>query len=126
MLMLILYLSAKPRIQAAPPLLKALNGQTVTLPCVVHGEPSPEVRWFHNGLPVEVRDTATLRIQRVSRSNQGTYRCVAKNNAGQDTLEINLEVLGGVQSVCLPQTTYLTCYNLLLNLSKQIINKVTQ
>lgn len=88
--------SAKPRIQVAPSLLKALIGQTVTLPCVVQGEPSPEVTWFHNGVPVGVRDTVALRIQHVSLTDQGTYQCVAKNNAGQDTLEIKLEVLGEI------------------------------
>ncbi|XP_029915084.1 hemicentin-1 [Myripristis murdjan] len=88
-----LHIQAKPRIQVAPSLLKALIGQTVTLPCVVQGEPSPEVTWFHNGVPVGVRDTVALRIQHVSLTDQGTYQCVAKNNAGQDTLEIKLEVL---------------------------------
>ncbi|KAM4616042.1 hemicentin-1 [Polymixia lowei] len=88
-----LRVQAKPRIQAAPSLLKALIGQTVTLPCVVQGEPSPEVNWFHNGLPVGGGDTAAFRIQKVTLTDQGTYQCVAKNNAGQDTLEIKLEVL---------------------------------
>uniref|UniRef100_A0A668AGU1 Hemicentin 2 n=1 Tax=Myripristis murdjan TaxID=586833 RepID=A0A668AGU1_9TELE len=91
-----LHIQAKPRIQVAPSLLKALIGQTVTLPCVVQGEPSPEVTWFHNGVPVGVRDTVALRIQHVSLTDQGTYQCVAKNNAGQDTLEIKLEVLGEI------------------------------
>ncbi|XP_056132043.1 hemicentin-1 [Lampris incognitus] len=88
-----LHVQAKPRIQAAPSLLKALIGQTVTLPCVVQGEPSPVVSWFHNGLPVEVSDPLALQIQQVTLADQGTYQCVAKNNAGQDTLEIKLEVL---------------------------------
>lgn len=86
--------SAKPRIQTAPSLLKALIGQTVTLPCVVQGEPSPEVTWFHNGLPVGVRNTSPLVIRRVGLADQGTYKCVARNSAGQETLEIKLEVLG--------------------------------
>ncbi len=86
--------SAKPRIQPAPSLLKALIGQTVTLPCVVQGEPSPEVSWCHNGLPVGVKNTTPLRIQQVSLADQGTYQCVARNSAGQETLEIKLEILG--------------------------------
>uniref|UniRef100_A0A3Q2Z4W7 Ig-like domain-containing protein n=1 Tax=Hippocampus comes TaxID=109280 RepID=A0A3Q2Z4W7_HIPCM len=85
---------AKPRIQPAPPLLKALVGQTVTLPCVVQGEPSPEVNWFHNGLPVGIKDTSPFRIQHVSMADKGTYQCVARNSAGQETLEIMLEILG--------------------------------
>lgn len=84
----------KPKIQAAPSLLKALIGQTVVLPCVVQGEPSPKISWFHNGRPVGARDTAALRIHRASLADQGTYSCVAKNTAGQDTMEVKLEVLG--------------------------------
>uniref|UniRef100_A0A8D2ZR19 Hemicentin-1 n=1 Tax=Scophthalmus maximus TaxID=52904 RepID=A0A8D2ZR19_SCOMX len=88
----ILHIQVKPRIQPAPSLLKALVGQTVTLPCVVQGEPSPEVTWFHNGLPLGV-NTTPLRIQQVSLADQGTYQCVARNSAGQETLEIKLEIL---------------------------------
>ncbi|XP_014015728.2 hemicentin-1 [Salmo salar] len=88
-----LHIQVKPKIQAAPSLLKALIGQTVVLPCVVQGEPSPKISWFHNGRPVGARDTAALRIHRASLADQGTYSCVAKNTAGQDTMEVKLEVL---------------------------------
>lgn len=87
-------LPAKPRIQPGPSLLKALIGQTVALPCVVQGEPSPEVTWFHNGLPVGVKNATPLRILRASHDDQGTYQCVARNTAGQETSEIKLEILG--------------------------------
>uniref|UniRef100_A0AAQ6I864 Ig-like domain-containing protein n=1 Tax=Anabas testudineus TaxID=64144 RepID=A0AAQ6I864_ANATE len=90
-----LHIQAKPRIQPAPSVLKALMGQTVILPCVVQGEPSPEVSWFHNGLPVGLKNTTPFRIQQVSLADQGTYQCVAKNSAGQKTLEIKLEILAG-------------------------------
>ncbi|XP_064793489.1 hemicentin-1-like [Oncorhynchus masou masou] len=88
-----LHIQVKPKIQAAPSLLKALIGQTVVLPCVVQGEPRPEISWFHNGRPVGASDTAALRIHRASLTDQGTYSCVAKNTAGQDTMEVKLEVL---------------------------------
>nr|XP_046206515.1 hemicentin-1-like [Oncorhynchus gorbuscha] len=88
-----LHIQVKPKIQAAPSLLKALIGQTVVLPCVVQGEPRPEISWFHNGRPAGARDTAALRIHRASLTDQGTYSCVAKNTAGQDTMEVKLEVL---------------------------------
>lgn len=74
-------------------------GQTVILPCVVQGEPSPEVSWFHNGLPVGLKNTTPFRIQQVSLADQGTYQCVAKNSAGQKTLEIKLEILGEYQQL---------------------------
>ncbi|KAK5871231.1 hypothetical protein PBY51_004123 [Eleginops maclovinus] len=88
-----LNIQAKPRIQPAPSLLKALLGQRVILPCVVQGEPSPEVSWLHNGLPVGVKNTTPLRIEKVSLADQGTYQCVARNSAGQEILEIKLEIL---------------------------------
>uniref|UniRef100_A0A3Q3L4X2 Uncharacterized protein n=1 Tax=Mastacembelus armatus TaxID=205130 RepID=A0A3Q3L4X2_9TELE len=88
-----LHIQAKPRIQPAPPILKALIGQTVILPCVVQGEPSPEVSWFYNGRPLGVKNITPLRIPQVSLADQGTYQCVAKNSAGQETLEIKLEIL---------------------------------
>ncbi|KAJ8379625.1 hypothetical protein SKAU_G00004030 [Synaphobranchus kaupii] len=86
-----LHVHAKPRIQVTPPLLKAVIGQTVTLPCVVQGEPAPEISWFHNGTPL--KEGGAIRIQGVTHSDRGTYKCVAKNSAGQDTMETNLEVL---------------------------------
>ncbi|XP_075903122.1 hemicentin-1 [Nelusetta ayraudi] len=88
-----LHIQAKPRIQPGPSLLKALIGQTVALPCVVQGEPSPEVTWFHNGLPVGDKNTTPLRILRANHDDQGTYQCVARNTAGQETSEIKLEIL---------------------------------
>ncbi|XP_033947808.1 hemicentin-1 [Pseudochaenichthys georgianus] len=88
-----LHIQSKPRIQPAPSLLKALLSQRVILPCVVQGEPRPEVNWLHNGLPVGVKNTTPLRIEKVSLADQGTYQCVARNSAGQEILEIKLEVL---------------------------------
>ncbi|XP_007565210.1 hemicentin-1 [Poecilia formosa] len=88
-----LHIQAKPRIQPVPSILKAMLGQTVALPCVVQGEPRPEISWFHNGRPVGNKNSAPLRIHPVALADQGTYQCVAKNGAGQETLEITLEIL---------------------------------
>lgn len=92
-------LTAKPRIQPAPTSLKALIGQTVVLPCVVQGEPSPQISWLHNGLLVG--SDRMLKIQAVQHSDSGTYSCVARNSAGEDTIEIVLEVLGMLSIKCL-------------------------
>uniref|UniRef100_A0A3Q2GH42 Hemicentin-1 n=1 Tax=Cyprinodon variegatus TaxID=28743 RepID=A0A3Q2GH42_CYPVA len=95
-----LHVQAKPRIQPAPSILKAMLGQTVTLPCVVQGEPRPEISWFHNGQPVGKKNSTPLRIPSVGLADQGTYQCVAKNSAGQETLEIKLEILDGSNFSC--------------------------
>ncbi|XP_016112004.1 hemicentin-1 [Sinocyclocheilus grahami] len=88
-----LQVQAKPRIQPAPSSLKALIGQTVVLPCVVQGEPSPQISWLHNGLLVG--SDRMLKIQAVQHSDSGTYSCVAKNSAGEETIEIVLNILEG-------------------------------
>lgn len=85
-------LTAKPRIQPASTSLKALIGQTVMLPCVVQGEPRPQISWLHNGLLVG--SDRMLKIQAVQHSDSGTYSCVARNSAGEDTIEIVLNILG--------------------------------
>ncbi|MEQ2226996.1 hypothetical protein ILYODFUR_033149 [Ilyodon furcidens] len=89
-----LHIQAKPRIQPAPSILKAMLGHTVALPCVVQGEPRPEISWFHNGQRVGNKNSTPLRIHPVGLADQGTYECVAKNSAGKETLEIKLEILG--------------------------------
>uniref|UniRef100_A0AAY4EVD3 Ig-like domain-containing protein n=1 Tax=Denticeps clupeoides TaxID=299321 RepID=A0AAY4EVD3_9TELE len=86
-----LQVQSKPRIQAAPALLKALIGQTVVLQCVTQGEPRPELTWFHDGHVVG--HESSFKIQAAAYTDRGTYSCVAQNNAGQDTLETILEVL---------------------------------
>ncbi|XP_056628956.1 hemicentin-1 isoform X2 [Triplophysa dalaica] len=86
-----LQVQAKPRIQPAPTSLKALIGQTVVLPCVVQGEPSPQISWLHDGLLVS--SDRMLKIQTVQHSDSGTYSCVARNSAGEDIIEILLQVL---------------------------------
>ncbi|XP_036382492.1 hemicentin-1 [Megalops cyprinoides] len=82
---------AQPRIQATPPLLKAVIGQTVTVPCTVQGEPAPQISWYHNG--THLKGGGELRIVGVSHSDGGAYKCVAENSAGQDSMETVLEVL---------------------------------
>ncbi|XP_076859373.1 hemicentin-1 isoform X2 [Brachyhypopomus gauderio] len=86
-----LQVQAKPKIQAPPTFLKARIGQTVVLPCVVQGEPTPEHGWFHNGRPVG--NERSFRIPVVRHSDNGTYTCVASNSAGEDRADVALHVL---------------------------------
>ncbi|XP_066569261.1 hemicentin-1 isoform X1 [Amia ocellicauda] len=93
-----LHVQAPPKIQSTPRLLKTMIGQSVTLPCVAHGEPTPVINWFQNGVPLGDKgilegSEGSLTVKGVNSSDGGLYRCVASNQAGQDTVEITLEVL---------------------------------
>ncbi|KAL2092655.1 hypothetical protein ACEWY4_012453 [Coilia grayii] len=88
-----LQVQAKPRIQVGPSVLKAVIGQAVVLPCVVQGEPRPEVTWYHEGRALPHERTHTHTIAAVTHAHRGTYRCVAKNSAGEESIHTTLEVL---------------------------------
>ncbi|KAK1155520.1 hemicentin-1-like [Acipenser oxyrinchus oxyrinchus] len=86
-----LHVQVPPRIQPVPRLLKAVIGQELTLPCEAYGEPAPQISWFRNGVPVG--EGGSLIIRAVAHSSAGEYRCVALNSAGQEALEVTLQVL---------------------------------
>lgn len=88
-----------------PRLLKAVIGQELTLPCEAYGEPAPQISWFRNGAPVG--EGGSLIIREVAHSSAGEYRCVALNSAGQEALEVTLEVLGK----CVPWYCFLKISN---------------
>ncbi|XP_064420214.1 hemicentin-2 [Latimeria chalumnae] len=95
-----LHVQVPPKIHPAPQILKALAGQTVDFPCVTHGTPTPNLTWYKNGelLHVGDRDSlqgpdGTVHITDVMLSDSGRYRCLATNSAGQDAIDITLEVL---------------------------------
>ncbi|KAJ8038941.1 Hemicentin-1 [Holothuria leucospilota] len=79
--------------------LNATEFSSVTLPCVVRSNPPSEITWTRNGevLPFSGRDfyqssSGSLIIQRVEQSDQGFYACIATNQAGNVTKNIELEV----------------------------------
>lgn len=71
--------------------LKIVDGDTLTLSCIVIGDPEPQVTWTKNGKPLsssEVVDLkykngiATLRINEVYPEDEGEYVCKATNSVG--------------------------------------------
>ncbi|XP_056395554.1 LOW QUALITY PROTEIN: hemicentin-2 [Hyla sarda] len=89
-----------PRVHPGPKLLKTLLGRSLALPCVAHGDPTPRLSWYKDGVALRVGDQdslpgpdGTISVLEVQQSDSGQYRCVAFSSAGEDSLEFRLEVL---------------------------------
>lgn len=81
-----------------PPNTGVVEGEKLTINCVVHGKPTPDVYWVigENDTYTESRDRVTLTantagvpnaalvIAEARREDRGEYRCVARNIASQD------------------------------------------
>ncbi|XP_043798140.1 Down syndrome cell adhesion molecule-like protein Dscam2 isoform X4 [Apis laboriosa] len=100
---------------------------TVVIPCVAYGNPTPTNRWYYNRNqreePVEdssghyvVRD-GSLIIQGVQESDGGSYMCTASNSEGSESMEVrltvsaplNVHVQPSIQTVDLGKAAHLTC-----------------
>ncbi|XP_076760113.1 cell adhesion molecule Dscam2 isoform X3 [Xylocopa sonorina] len=100
---------------------------TIVIPCVAYGNPTPTNRWYYNRNqreePVEdssgrylVRD-GSLIIQGVQESDAGSYMCTASNSEGSESMEVRLTVSAplsvhvqpSIQTVDLGKAAHLTC-----------------
>ncbi|XP_053415690.1 hemicentin-2 [Nycticebus coucang] len=63
-------------------------GASVQLDCVVHGDPTPNIHWMKDGLPVQGSrlrrqlQNGSLTIHRTERDDGGQYQCLAENEMG--------------------------------------------
>lgn len=82
---------------------KVKVGQEITLGCPASGTPEPEILWLKNGQPIDFSLASGLREQSGGEELHihnavvdygGTYTCVASNSAGDDQVNIELEVWG--------------------------------
>ncbi|KAK5975978.1 hypothetical protein GCK32_004118, partial [Trichostrongylus colubriformis] len=81
---------------------EVVEGETLTLKCVVAGEPFPSITWTKDGVELEKDErltmrvaldgTATLRIRDARKSDFGQYRVTAKNDSGTETSSCQVTV----------------------------------
>uniref|UniRef100_A0A8C6W1G7 Hemicentin 2 n=1 Tax=Nannospalax galili TaxID=1026970 RepID=A0A8C6W1G7_NANGA len=90
---------APPQIASGAPTVRVLEGQPVSLTCVIlAGRPLPERRWLKAGRPLppgsrhSVRTDGSLHIDRVLQEDAGRYSCVATNVAGSQHRDVELVV----------------------------------
>ncbi|CAD1469818.1 unnamed protein product, partial [Heterotrigona itama] len=87
----------KPFFLSTPANQTILSDQTAEFACRVGGDPSPEILWRRNDgkMPIgraHILDDRSLRIERVTSQDQGTYICDAENSVGAISASATLTV----------------------------------
>ena len=92
----------RPAFRKIPSDIEVPEGQMARFDCVVAGRPNPDLFWFRDG--TEVLDDrlhkivinedgiSSLIFDATARSDSGHYTCIARNRAGEDRFEVNLNV----------------------------------
>eukprot|EP00076_Gallus_gallus_P024038 XP_015146077.1 hemicentin-1 isoform X9 [Gallus gallus] len=95
-----------PLIGISPATANVIEGQQLTLPCVLlAGNPIPDRKWIKNSMVlvsnpyINVRSDGSLHLERVRLQDGGDYTCMASNVAGTNnkTTTVNVYVLPIVQ-----------------------------
>ncbi|OPJ77524.1 hemicentin-1 isoform B [Patagioenas fasciata monilis] len=95
-----------PLIGVSPATANVIEGQQLTLPCVLlAGNPIPERRWIKNSMVlvpnpyINIRSDGSLHLERVRLQDGGDYTCMASNVAGTSnkTTTVNVYVLPIIQ-----------------------------
>ncbi|XP_060056373.1 hemicentin-2 isoform X2 [Erinaceus europaeus] len=88
-----------PQIASGAPTVRVLEGQPVSLSCIVlAGQPLPERRWLKAGQPLpaggrhSLRSDGSLHLDQTLQEDAGSYSCVVTNTAGSRHRDVLLLV----------------------------------
>ncbi|XP_065504896.1 hemicentin-2 isoform X1 [Caloenas nicobarica] len=88
-----------PEIALASPVVRALPGQPVSLPCVIlAGKPFPARRWMKDGQLVapsgqySIQADGSLHVDQMSQGDVGTYTCEVTNAFGSHRQDVSLVI----------------------------------
>jgi titin len=93
---------------------KVSEGASVTFKTKATGKPVPTAQWFKGDKIIKPskyfqmnkeRDYYTLKISEAFPEDEGTYKCVLKNSAGESTTTAKLNVLAPEVQDALPKIT---------------------
>lgn len=94
---------AKPEIVSISENVFVNVGESVNLTCVAQGDPIPLITWIKddvrvtNGNRFVLQSPGELRIKEIGKNDEGTYDCVARNNAGSDIDTVRVTVKGNTR-----------------------------
>jgi neuronal cell adhesion protein len=91
-----------PFFTTEPDIQNAAEGETVEFHCEAAGKPAPEIKWIHNGLPLDQAPPNPRRrivdnkiiIDRITKLDTGNYGCNATNSFGYVYKDVYVNVLG--------------------------------
>ncbi|XP_077855068.1 advanced glycosylation end product-specific receptor isoform X1 [Macaca mulatta] len=70
-------------------------GGTVTLTCEVPAQPSPQIHWMKDGVPLPLSPSPVLILPEIGLQDQGTYRCVATHpsHGPQESRAVSISII---------------------------------
>ncbi|XP_071958859.1 cell adhesion molecule DSCAM-like isoform X2 [Antedon mediterranea] len=89
--------NARPRVINSQASLTSQVGETVEIPCVASGYPSPSYSWRKNGINLDQETRMSMRggnlvIGDIRISDEGDYTCEVTNSIGTETANVHLSV----------------------------------
>jgi len=92
---------AAPYFVLEPEMFVGADGETAEFRCEANGSPSPEIKWIHNGKPIEEAPINSRRkvfpnrivIEDLKKGDTGNYGCNATNSIGYVYRDVYLNVL---------------------------------